>query len=319
VKERGAVLSGRARSLVVGGLALGAVVVLGLPFVANAYVVTLVFLLLMWVALASSWNLLSGYTGYVSFGHAGFFGVGAYTAAILINTHRWDWLPACLAGGLLCVVLALIIGWPALRLRGPYFAIALLGLSEVGRIIATVWEPVTRGGLGISLPPHADLLTDYYAMLILAVVATLLVYVVATSKTGLRLLAIREDETAAEVVGVPTTRYKLFAFTVSALFPGLVGGLYAWHTSYIDPGAVFSVTISVRTIASAMFGGAGTVFGPVIGAVLLNLLAEVLWVRFPFLHPVLFGGLIMLILLFMPGGIMALLQKRGLLPRVRWL
>jgi branched-chain amino acid transport system permease protein len=300
-------------------LLISAAVLLALPYVANAYVVTLVFLLLMWVTLASSWNLLSGYTGYVTFGHAGFFGVGAYAAAVLITTYRWEWWLACLAGGVLCVVLAVIIGWPALRLRGPYFAIALLGLSEVGRIVATVWEPVTRGGLGISLPPVADLLADYYLMLVLAVLATALVYVIATSKTGLRLLAIREDETAAEVVGVPTTRYKLLAFTLSALFPGLAGGLYAWHTSYIDPATVFSVTISVRTIASAMFGGAGTVFGPVIGAVLLNLLAEVLWVRFPYLHPVLFGGLIMLIVLAMPGGIMALLQKRGIIPRSRHL
>jgi branched-chain amino acid transport system permease protein len=305
------------RGLVGGSLLVGALLLLALPFLANAYIVTLVFLLAMWVAMASSWNLLSGYTGYVSFGHAGFFGVGAYTAAILITTYRWPWWLACLAGGGVCIVLALIIGWPALRLRGPYFAIALLGLSEVGRIVASVWDPVTRGGLGISLPPESDLLADYYAMLALAVLATALVYAVATSKTGLRLLAIREDETAAEVVGVPTTRYKLLAFTVSAAFPGVAGGLYAWQTSYIDPATVFSVSISVRTIASAMFGGAGTIIGPVVGAVLLNLLAEVLWVRFPSLHPVLFGGLIMLILLVMPGGIMALLQKRGMIPRSR--
>jgi branched-chain amino acid transport system permease protein len=307
-------LSGRQAALLLSGALL---VCLALPFVASAGVISLLFLLFMWVALASSWNLLSGYTGYVSFGHAGFFGVGAYTAAILIWRVQWEWWLACLAGGLLCTALGAVIGWPALRLRGPYFAIALLGLSEVGRIVAIVWEPVTRGGLGISLPPTADLLPDYYAMLALAVAATALVYWVANSKIGLRLLAIREDETAAEVVGVPTTRYKLLAFTLSAFFPGAAGGLYAWHVSYIDPGSVFAVAISVRTIASAMFGGAGTVFGPVVGALLLNLLAEVLWVRFPFFHPVLFGGLIILILLVMPGGILAVLQKRGILPRSR--
>jgi branched-chain amino acid transport system permease protein len=298
-------------------LAAALALCVALPFVASPYVVSLLFLLFMWVVLASSWNLLSGYTGYVSFGHAGFFGVGAYTAAILIWRLQWEWWLACLAGGALCAVLGLVIGGPALRLRGPYFAIALLGLSEVGRIVAVVWEPLTRGGLGISLPPDAELLPDYYAMLALAVAATALVYGVATSKIGLRLLAIREDETAAEVVGVPTTRYKLLAFTLSAFFPGVAGGLYAWHVSYIDPGAVFAVSISVRTIASAMFGGVGTVFGPVVGALLLNLLAEVLWVRFPFFHPVLFGGLIILILLVMPGGIMAALQQRGILPRSR--
>jgi branched-chain amino acid transport system permease protein len=298
-------------------LAGALLVCLALPFVASAYVVSLLFLLFMWVALASSWNLLSGYTGYVSFGHAGFFGVGAYAAAILIWRQQWEWWLAALAGGVLCAALGAVIGGPALRLRGPYFAIALLGLSEVGRIVAVVWEPLTRGGLGISLPPTAELLPDYYAMLALAVAATALVYWVANSKIGLRLLAIREDETAAEVVGIPTTRYKLLAFTLSAFFPGVAGGLYAWHVSYIDPGTVFAVSISVRTIASAMFGGAGTVFGPVVGALLLNLLAEVLWVRFPFFHPVLFGGLIILILLVMPGGIVAVLQQRGILPRSR--
>lgn len=302
---------------IVGLLALLAVVALGLPFVASAGTVSLAFILLMWVALAASWNLLSGYTGYVSFGHAGFFGVGAYTAAVLITRQDWPWLLACLAAGALCIVLGLAVGWPTLRLRGPYFAVALLGLSEVARIVATVWEPVTRGGLGIPLPPTADLLADYYAMLALAVAAVALAYAVASSRLGLRLLAIREDEVAAEVVGVNTTRYKLLAFTVSAFFPGTAGGLYAWHVSFIDPGSVFSVSISVRTIASAMFGGAGTVVGPVIGALGLNLLAEVLWVRFPFLHPLLFGGLIMAILLFMPGGIMALLQRHGILPRSR--
>ncbi|HLH26039.1 MAG TPA: branched-chain amino acid ABC transporter permease [Chloroflexota bacterium] len=307
-------LSTRHSALLLAGLLL---VCLALPFVASAYVISLLFLLLMWVVMASSWNLLSGYTGYVSFGHAGFFGVGAYTAAILIWRAQWEWWLACLAGGVLCAALGVLIGGPALRLRGPYFAIALLGLSEVGRIVAVVWEPLTRGGLGISLPPDAELLPDYYAMLALALAAVGLVYGIANSKIGLRLLAIREDETAAEVVGVPTTRYKLLAFTLSAIFPGVAGGLYAWHVSYIDPGAVFAVSLSVRTIASAMFGGAGTVFGPVIGALLLNVLAEVLWVRFPFFHPVLFGGLIIVILLVMPGGIMALLQQRGILPRSR--
>ena len=307
-------LSGRQVVLLLGVLA---VVCLALPYVASAYVVSLAFLLAMWVTLASSWNLLSGYTGYVSLGQAGFFGVGAYAAALLILRLGWEWWLACLAAGLVCMAVGVVVGWPTLRLRGPYFTVALLGLAEVGRIVATVWEPVTRGSLGISLPPTAELLPDYYAMVVLAVASTALVYVVATSKVGLRLLAIREDEVAAEIVGVPTTRYKLIAFTVSAFFPGVAGGLYAWHVSFIDPGSVFAIGISVRTVASAMFGGAGTVFGPVVGALLLNLLAEVLWVRFPFFHPVLFGGLIVLIVLLMPGGVMALLQQRGLLPRSR--
>src|SRR5262249_51917009 len=125
-------------------LPLGLLVVLGaiclaLPYVASAYVVSLAFLLAMWVALASSWNLLSGYTGYVSLGQAGFFGVGAYAAALLILRPGWGWWLACLAAGLVCMVVGVVVGWPTLRLRGPYFTVALLGLAEVGRIVATVW------------------------------------------------------------------------------------------------------------------------------------------------------------------------------------
>ena len=209
---------------------------MALPFVATAYVVSLLFLLFMWVALASSWNLLSGYTGYVSFGHAGFFGVGAYTAAILIWRLPWEWWLACLAGGALCAVLALVIGGPPCACAGPTSPSPCSGLSEVGRIVA-----VRLGAADARRPrdlPAAGARSSRPTttpMLALAGAATALVYAVATSKIGLRLLAIREDETAAEVVGVPTTRYKLLVFTLSAFFPGVAGGLYAWHVSYIDP------------------------------------------------------------------------------------
>ncbi|MFN8534075.1 MAG: branched-chain amino acid ABC transporter permease [Dehalococcoidia bacterium] len=286
------------------------------PFFGTGYAVRLGFTLLMYVVLASSWNLLSGYTGYVSFAHAGFFGIGAYTAAILISRLRWDWTVASLASGLVTFLIALVIGVPVLRLRGPYFAIAMLGLAETARIIATTWEPLTRGGRGIFLPPTIDLAPNYWAMETLAVTAVVLTALVATSRHGLRLMAIREDELAADVTGINTTLYKTAIFAVSSIFPGIAGGLYAFNTSFVEPPAVFSIRFTVYAIAMTMFGGGGTILGPVIGAIILTFISERLWVDLPFLHTAIFGLIIMFVLLFMPGGLIALAQRLGL-PRSR--
>ena len=191
--------------LIVLGVVL-AVVCLSLPYIASAYVVRLVFLLYMWVALASSWNLISGYTGYVSFGHAGFFGVGAYAAAILITRLAWEWWLACLLAGLLCIALGAAIGWPALRLRGPYFAITMLGLSELARIVVTAWDSVTRGGLGVYLPIVRDQPPPtYYGMLVLAVVA---VVVGPAARRAFRIVAVLRLVAGAGTVFRPAARSR---------------------------------------------------------------------------------------------------------------
>jgi branched-chain amino acid transport system permease protein len=307
-----------------GRLAAGAalavalvVALVALPLIGTGYAVTLLLLTFMYTALASSWNLISGFTGYVSFGHAAFYGTGAYTAGILLAKRLTPWPVAALLAGVAALLLALVLGYPALRLRGPYFAVATLGLAEVVRVAVTVAEPLTGGGKGLTIPPTLNLVPAYYAMGLLAAAAVGTTALVAPSPAGLRLLAIREDETAAEVCGVRTTRHKLAAFSVSALFAGVAGGLYAWYASYIDPVTVFASGITVRAIAMAMFGGQGTVWGPVLGAVVLTAAGEALWTRFPFLHTALFGALIVVVLLAFPGGVLALLQERGWLPRSR--
>ena len=193
-----------------GALLLAAL--LALPLVGSGYVVTLLLLTFMYTALAASWNLISGYTGYVSFGHAAFFGVGAYTAGILLAKRLAPWPLAAVGAGLAAALLALVLGYPALRLRGPYFAVATLGLAEVVRVAVTVAEPLTGGGKGLTLPPTLNLVPAYYAMALLAALTVGTTALVASSPVGLRLLAIREDETAAEVCGVRTTRLKLAAF-----------------------------------------------------------------------------------------------------------
>ncbi|HEX2032714.1 MAG TPA: branched-chain amino acid ABC transporter permease [Chloroflexota bacterium] len=308
---------GRRELATVGLLVLGALW-LAVPMVGSGYLVSLLLLTAMYTALASSWNLISGFTGYVSFGHAAFYGIGAYAAGLLLAKRLVAWPAAVLAAGVVAALLALALGYPALRLRGPYFAVAMLGLAEAVRVAVTVAEPLTGGGKGLTLPPTLNLVPAYYAMGILATVAVGATWATATSPAGLRLIAIREDELAAEVAGVHTTAHKMAAFCASAALAGATGGLYAWYAGYIDPVTVFASGITVRAIAMTMLGGQGTVWGPVLGAVVLTATGEALWVRFPFLHTVLFGALIVLLIVLLPGGIITLLQQRGWLPRARW-
>jgi len=300
-------------------LGIGVIVLAGLgamPFFVSNYIVTFTIQLFMWVALAGSWNLISGFTGYVSFGHVAFFGTGAYTGAILISKAGWHWVPAALAGSLTAVVLALIIGYPCLRLRGPYFAIAMLGLNEVVRALVSYFEGLTGGGSGISLKPILSLQPVYYAMGGVALTVVLLTYRIMTSRFGLRLLSIREDELAAEAMGIDTARLKLYAFLLSATFPGIAGGFWAWYTSHIEPLGTFQLLTTITMIIMCLFGGKGTVLGPVVGAALLSIFQEIVWVRFLWLHQAIFGALIVGVVLLVPKGILGVLQERYRLPRV---
>ena len=285
------------------------------PMQGTGYGIRTMLQLFMWIALAQSWNLISGLTGYVSFGHVAFFGMGAYTAAILIGTLGWPWLLACLAGGVMAMVLALVIGWPCLRLKGPYFAIAMLGLNEVLRVIVSYYEGLTGGGSGLSLPTLHASVPIYYAMGLVALSVTGLTYVIITSRFGLRLMTIREDEVAAEAMGIDTFRYKLYAFLLSAVAPGIVGGLAARDQGYIEPTSVFPLITTITMIVMALFGGKGTIWGPVLGAILLFTFQELVWARFIYLHQLLFGAIIVGVVLLMPRGILGVLQMRYNLPR----
>ena len=285
------------------------------PLFASGYQVTFIIQVFMWMALAGSWNLISGFTGYVSFGHVAFFGVGAYTGALLITKAGWHWLPAGVAGAAPAAALALVIGYPCLRLKGPYFAIAMLGLNEVVRALVSYFEGFTGGGSGLSLPPILSIAPVYYAMGGTAAAVTLLTYRIITSQFGLRLLSIREDEMAAEVMGINTARLKLYAFLLSAAFPGIVGGFYAWYASHVEPLSVFPLLTTITMIIMCLFGGKGTVFGPVLGAGLLSVFQELVWARFLFVHQAIFGALIVGVVLLIPRGILGVLQQRYQLPR----
>ncbi len=300
---------------VLAGLALGLALLAVYPAVASGYGIRFMLQLFMWVTLAQSWNLVSGLTGYVSFGHVAFFGTGAYTGSILVTAHGWHWVAASLAGGGVAVLLALVIGYPCLRLKGPYFAIAMLGLNEVMRVAVSYFQRFTGGGLGLSLPTLHASVAIYYAMGLAAAGVTAVAYGIITSRFGLRLMTIRDDEVAAEAAGIDTARYKLYAFLLSAFAPGVVGGLFARDQGYIDPVAVFPLATTITMIVMTLFGGKGTVWGPVLGAASLFVVQELVWARFLYLHQFIFGTIIVLVVLFMPRGILGVLQQRYRLPR----
>jgi branched-chain amino acid transport system permease protein len=291
-------------------LAIGIAVVLALPLFSSDYVVGFLFTTFVFVAMAYGWNLISGFTAYVSFGQMSFFGIGAYTLAILVSRGGWPWPIAVIAGTATAAVLAVPLGWAMLRLRGPYFALGMLGLTQVLAMVGSSWTSVTNGGEGIYLPPEATLRQLYYAGAALVAVAVAVTWAVDRSAFGLRLRSIGEDETAADAMGVDCTTAKLAAFVIASTFPAMAGGLYAWRLSYIDPSSAFPAGYEVQTILMVIFGGAGTVWGPLVGGFVFTAVAEVLWAKFAEIHLLLFGVMILVVLLFMPQGLIPLLRQR---------
>ena len=281
----------------------------------DLFTATQVFL---WVTLASNWNLIGGMTGYLDFGHAVFFGIGAYTMGILVtntslafapNLSFWQALPWT---GLISVIFALLIGWATLRLKGPYFSIAMLSTFAATRELIRILRPITGGGSGLDLPPVLNRMGDYYFMLILMAIVVSLIGWIRRSKLGMSLVAIREDEIGAEMRGINTTFHKLFAFAVAAFFTGICGAFWAWQNTYIDPDVVFLQNRNILMIMMCMLGGLGTVWGPVIGALILYLLQDSLWSNLADYHLLVLGILLILIILFVPYGIIGTLKNNNI-------
>jgi len=288
------------------GIALGI-----LPPALSVYLRSFVLFTMMYVVLALSWNIISGFTGYTSFGHVAFYGIGAYACAILVADYGWFWIPALGVCAAVAALVGVAIGYPVLRLKGPYFAIAMLGAAEGTRVVATVWDSLTHGGLGISLPSAETSMETYYAMLALMLLTIVVAYAVGHSRFGVRLNAIREDEGAAEALGINATLYKLAAFVLSAVFPAVAGGIQAYKVLYIDPPSVFFVQITIAMALMSMLGGKGTVIGPILGAVLLYTAQELTWVNFPTAHLIAYGLFIVLVARFMPRGLMGFAIDRS--------
>jgi branched-chain amino acid transport system permease protein len=298
-------MTDRCRAL---GWAVAAAVVASLaviPAGGTQYVRSFFLLLFMYVTLAQSWNMISGYTGYLSFGHGVFFGIGAYTAAHLVAKFGWPFPLALLAAGGMAVLAALLLGvvFMRVRIRVAYFSITALGLNEIVKtlVVNNEWLGSSHG---LTLPPLPYQWVLFYLLLAFAAASTLVMRWVDRAPFGLGLKAILQDEEAAEVNGVPTFRLKLLVFLVSAFFPGITGAVIAWHWSYIDPYMAFDLVISFDMAVMTVFGGIGTVWGPVLGATLMGILTETLWVKVPNLHGLIFGALVVAIVVISPGGLM---------------
>ena len=264
------------------------------------YLVGFMFTLMMWLALTQSWALFSGLTGYVSLGHAVFFGIGAY-AMVLCWGAVSLWAALAIAGAA-AGLLALIAGYPCLRVRGPYFVILTFGLAELVKyVVVNVEAALGQFSRVVFAAPDLDLL--YYAMIVLAAVSTAATYAVRRSRVGVGLRAIREDEQAAETLGVDVTAYKTLAFCASAVVPGMVGAVAVLRTTYFEPLQAFSPVTSFMIVAIAVFGGGDDAPGPVYGAVFLVVLQELLWANWPEVYMIILGTLLIVFVLWSPDGV----------------
>ena len=263
---------------------------------------------LLYITLSQSWNIIGGFTGQQNLGHAAFFGIGALTT-------RYLWLYglplplALLAGALATALFALIIGFPAFRLKGVYFIIGTLVLAEILRIIFDTVLP-RANVLPSKLLNTYSLTPRYYLCLVVAVLAVALVYWISRSKLGLGLMSIREDEDAAEAAGVNIQKYKLLAFLISTSMAGLAGGLYAYYAAAAQPGYLFAPVWTFDAVIIVFVGGVGTILGPIIGSVFFVLLKQLLSLYLPGgFHVLVFGVLFIIVVLFLPGGLVGLMAK----------
>ena len=287
------------------------------PHITSYYVTSLMCMIFFYIGLVQGLNVLTGFTGYVNFGYAGWVGLGAYATMIFLNKLNMHWLPAFFLSGLFAMLVGIVIGHPLLKIRGIYFAIAAFTFTEGLRFLVSseLLSPLTHGGEGVSVNnPGLPLAGQYYVGLAIAVIATGVVYKVSTSRFGLRLLAIKGEELPTQCLGINTTMHKIAAFGISSFFAGTVGGLMAVYTFFITPESTFSVEITLQTILMLNLGGGGTVFGPVFAAVFLTLVSELLWSKFVFLHTGILGIVLVLVILFLPEGVFPWLQDRKLLP-----
>ncbi len=286
-------------------LALGAA-----PGVVSPFILQFLINLFMLAVLAESWNIIGGFTGYASFGNVAFFGIGAYTTGVLLTRVGAPFALALPAGGVLAMLFAAIVGLPILRLKGHYFAIASLGVAETMREVVYNLE-VAGAGTGLVMPILRSPLPFFYLMLAILAAVTSLNWWLSESRFGYGLIAIREDEDAAGVMGINTPLYKTIAFALSGVFAGLVGGVYAYWITFIDPEAVFKVIITIQMIIMAVFGGAGTILGPLLGALVLASVSEWLSTHLVTLAELFYGLIIILVVIFMPKGLSDLIRQRA--------
>lgn len=279
------------------------------------YFISFFFMIFLYIILAESWNLIGGFAGYLSFGHVAFFGIGTYTSAMLFQKFGLSPFIGAFPAGLLSAGVAWVIGYPCLRLRGPYFAVVTLCFAFIMDLLVKNW-PFLGGSEGIHLKLvqmeiQASRSIFYEAYLGLALITVVFARWVQGSKFGTGLTAIHEDEEVAQTLCIHTAGLKLKAFILSAFFPGVAGGIFAYYISYVHPDVVFDINISILIVLMALFGGGGSWAGPLIGAVLLTIVNELLstFIK-PEIARMIYGAMFMAVILFLPDGMIALLRKR---------
>ncbi|HEY1525416.1 MAG TPA: branched-chain amino acid ABC transporter permease [Candidatus Angelobacter sp.] len=281
-------------------------------FIRNNYQLQVLFRITLFAALGLAWNLVGGYAGQLSLGHVAFFGMGAYGLAIFTDLGVPVWISAILAA-IVATAVAAVIGAIAFRLRGPYFALATIAFAEVLRLAATNLN-ITGGAIGLTMPAlfvgRTFWRSFYLAAVVLAVISFLTNYWASRSRFGYYLMAIREDEDTASAVGINTARCKLYALLISAFLTALAGALYGSAFQFIVPDSILTIDISIQIAIITMLGGAGTLLGPIVGAVLLLTASEAFKNQFQESHLLIYGVLIVLVVLFLPEGIVGGLQHR---------
>jgi branched-chain amino acid transport system permease protein len=292
----------------VAGLVIGAALP-ALPLVTDQRnLLNLLFLVYLSICLGQSWNILGGFAGQVNLGHAAFFGIGALVARNLWAAQGYPFLLAFGAGGLMAVAFAMVIGVPTFRLRGVYFAIGTLGVGEILRLTTSNVLP-NVSALPTELVETYDLGSRYQLALALAILSTMAAAFLQRSRLGLGILAVREDEEAAQATGVDALRHKLAALAISALFAGLAGATFAYYHPSYYPDYAFGSHWTFDAVLITFIGGLGTVIGPVVGAIFYVLVREQLAVTLVNVHQVIFGILFIVVVLVLPGGLVDLSSR----------
>jgi branched-chain amino acid transport system permease protein len=292
--------------LLPGGFLIILILLVILPFYVTDYIVILLTEIFMYITLTLSWTIFSGPTHYISLASAAFFGVGIYTSAILGKALP---LPIVISiGGLASFCLALLVGALTLRLRGMYFAIFTFGLIELIRHFVIWWEVNITGTVG-RLVIAVDYATIYRITVGISMILLLTAYLIRHSKFGLALQGIGEDEEATAHTGVNVNVLKTITFAISAFFMGATGAIMATRWTYIDPSIAFNPLYSFVPVLMAMFGGMGQLYGPILGAAVLTYIEELLTTRFPYYYMLLFGSILVVVIMYLPSGLVGLLQK----------
>lgn len=296
------------KALQIPAVLIALIVLAAVPWFGSDVLVQFGINALLLAVLAQGWNIIGGYTGYASFGNSVFYGLGSYGVGIAMVQWELPFAVGLAFGVVLSVAFAILLGIPVLRLKGHYFAIATLALAQVMTAIVSNVK-LAGQNIGLVLPPLNNDLLFYELALGLLVVATLTIYWLSRSRFGFGLIAIRENEEGAAVMGVNTTLYKVLAFALSGVFSALAGGIHAYWVTFIDPESAFDISLNVKMIIMAVFGGPGTVFGPIIGALSLSAVSEFLSSEITSIAGLFFGVVVVAAVVLMPRGLADMLRR----------